>query len=131
MKLLSTTGSVLPIAIAALAPNDPGIVLWWILGLAGFAALANQVITLFRNLTGSLKEQPPPSLTYQRKDECAQLHAGLMSSIRSVISEELRKVETQHEARTNQFREDLRHDIGGVHRRVDMILARQNGEKIQ
>ena len=129
MKLLSSIAPVLPLTIAAISPNSPEPVFWWILGLAGFAALANQVITLFRSLTGGLREVPPPAQTYQRKDDCAKLHDGLMSSIRAVISEELRKVEAQHEARTNQFREDLRRDIGGVHRRVDMILAHQTGGK--
>ena len=70
---------------------------------------------------------------YVTKDDCEKQHAmqerALESNLdaaterfRSVLLDELRKMETVHTDRTNALRKELSDQIDGVHRRVDLIF---------
>jgi len=51
-----------------------------------------------------------------------RLISELHSEFRAVLQEELRKIEALHTTRTDDFRKEVHSSIGGVHRRVDLIL---------
>lgn len=73
---------VLPVAggigSASLPGVDPtaGAVIVWVWGAVGVAFGANALFSLWKNLTGGLKEQPPPVSTYRTLAACESLHSA-------------------------------------------------------
>lgn len=122
MSSLSTIAALLPLVIAQIAasaqpataqPTQQTLMLWWLLGAAGVAVLLNQIITAWRNLTGNLRESPPPATTYRKRDDCLAIHNELKA--------DLGKLSSRIEITDADQRKIQREDINGVHRRIDAL----------
>jgi len=70
---------------------------------------------------------------YMTEENCEKFHEqqaenfqrmiyGSASDFRAILQQELRKMEELHSSRTDEFRKELNAQIGGVHRRVDLIF---------
>jgi len=89
----------------------------WLLSAAAVAVIANQGMMFWKNISGGLKETPPPAQTYVQKTVCKLLHIGVETKIR----EQSERIETAEE-NTEALRREIKDDVKGIHDRINIIL---------
>ena len=85
------------------------LVVFWILGGAGFAAMLNQVLSAWQKLTGGMKETPPPASTYRTREDCNGIHSKDRDWIRAV----------ERKVNGAATRDELRQESDGLHARIE------------
>ena len=85
-----------------------------LLGGAALAVIANQVQQLWRSNTSAFRRESG-TVEYQSRENCDKMHAGLGS--------QLSNMDRAATNRVDALRLEIKQDMGGVHRRVDEILA--------
>ncbi len=115
--LLSNFVPLVPLVIAQIAPAEStrGEILTVLLGIAALAVIANTLAELWRNLTGKLKEQPPPGQTYIRILDCKETHAE--------INARFLRIEERADERSDALRKEIKTDIGGVHEKINAVIS--------
>ena len=86
-----------------------------LLGGAALAVIANQVQQLWRSNTSAFRRESAGAVEYQSRENCDKMHAGLGS--------QLSNMDRAATNRVDALRLEIKQDMGGVHRRVDEILA--------
>jgi hypothetical protein len=123
----------LPVLAQMLPQNtDRDAAVWVMVGLAGLAVIVNQVIAAWRNITGVQAKreiQQPLEIKaaqefaakahehneFQRLAHCKEMH--------SQIETQMRDEEERQDVRMDDLRREIKVDIGGVHKRIDAVLA--------
>ncbi len=82
----------------------------WLLVAAAVAVIANQGITFWKNISGGLKEMPPPADTYVQKTVCKIIHTNTTQHLKEYREE------------NQELRKKMSEDVKGIHERVDSIL---------
>ena len=138
-SIIPTISGLLPLAIGAVAaPQDTEttVAVWWIIGAAGAAALFNQLVSAWNNLTGRFKSEGTGP-EYVTRVNCHEAHqkteAVLKASdaqreksiadLEEKIENTFNRLDEKLESKQNEMRTIVRADISGVHQRVDAILA--------
>lgn len=83
----------------------------WLLAAAAVAVIANQAILLWRNISGGLKEMPPPADTYVTKTVCKIIHSEVAKNL------------AQNEDHIEGLRREIKEDVKGIHNRINDVLT--------
>ena len=128
-ELMAAGFGITPLVLAALFGRNlggeaqpeaagAGILVWWLIGLAGVAVILNQVAGAWRNMTGRFQEKESPH-QYRKREDCLQIHAG--------IKHDITALRNQSEQSDTALRLEVKEDIGGIHRRIDGLQTQFTG----
>lgn len=113
---ISTLAALAPAAVAQVAiPTETSALVWWLVGLAAAAALFNQIVAAWRNLTGRFSDRPADGPEYVTRPACHQ-----------AMKEVADRLDRIDQCRLNDMadlRNLIRSEVGGTHKRVDAILS--------
>lgn len=116
---VSSALALTPLVLGQFLPSvSSGELGQWIVVAAAVAIIANQGASLWKTMTGGLKEKPPPAETYMTKTLCASQHAGLERQMESG-SNRMGGLE----ASIKELRQEFKADMRGMHDRTNAILA--------
>jgi hypothetical protein len=115
---ISSFIALMPLAIGQMPAASESEIGRWLLAFAAVAVIANQGITFWKNISGGLKETPPPAQTYVQKTICKLLHIEIDKHHR----EETERIDKAEE-NTEALRREIKDDIRGIHDRINLILC--------
>lgn len=89
----------------------------WLFCAACVLVILNYAMSFWKNITGGLKETPPPAQTYVQRTICKLLHIG----IEKKISEQSERIEKAEED-THSLRLEMKNDVKGIHDRINEVF---------
>lgn len=110
--------AILPLLLGQMPAVTSSELGGWLLSAAAMAVIANQGIAFWKNISGGLKEMPPPGETYVHKTVCKLLHIG----VEKRLGEQSERIGQSEEA-TEALRLEIKNDVRGIHDRINAILA--------